>query len=161
MSGWGWGGGGGLVFFFFQAEDGIRDYDVTGVQTCALPIFERAGKINAVGYSYDRKYFYTGINDHGLKLWDAETCTLVRHFNKTAEVDGADFSSDGKWLAIGAGSEIHVYRVSDFSLVHKFTHEKGAVNNLDFNHDNTLLASCSSKGEVFITRTSEDRKSVV
>ena len=24
--------------FFFQAEDGIRDYDVTGVQTCALPI---------------------------------------------------------------------------------------------------------------------------
>src|SRR5437868_13606625 len=27
-----------LVFFFFQAEDGIRDRNVTGVQTCALPI---------------------------------------------------------------------------------------------------------------------------
>src|SRR5436305_549885 len=27
-----------LIFFFFQAEDGIRDADVTGVQTCALPI---------------------------------------------------------------------------------------------------------------------------
>src|SRR6266498_2594766 len=27
-------------FFFFQAEDGIRGADVTGVQTCALPIFE-------------------------------------------------------------------------------------------------------------------------
>src|SRR5690625_7364532 len=27
-----------LVFFFFQAEDGIRDGHVTGVQTCALPI---------------------------------------------------------------------------------------------------------------------------
>src|SRR5260221_7698402 len=27
------------VFFFFQAEDGIRDHCVTGVQTCALPIF--------------------------------------------------------------------------------------------------------------------------
>src|SRR5256885_12859842 len=27
-----------LVCFFFQAEDGIRDYKVTGVQTCALPI---------------------------------------------------------------------------------------------------------------------------
>src|SRR5256885_7015971 len=27
-----------LIFFFFQAEDGIRDYKVTGVQTCALPI---------------------------------------------------------------------------------------------------------------------------
>ena len=31
------GGGGGGVFFF-QAEDGIRDHCVTGVQTCALPI---------------------------------------------------------------------------------------------------------------------------
>src|SRR5256885_11351069 len=31
-----------LYFFFFQAEDGIRDYKVTGVQTCALPICEPA-----------------------------------------------------------------------------------------------------------------------
>src|SRR2546430_6294758 len=29
------------IFFFFQAEDGIRDLTVTGVQTCALPILER------------------------------------------------------------------------------------------------------------------------
>src|SRR2546426_12349826 len=29
------------MFFFFQAEDGIRDYKVTGVQTCALPISHR------------------------------------------------------------------------------------------------------------------------
>src|SRR5699024_11864167 len=28
-----------VVCFFFQAEDGIRDRNVTGVQTCALPIF--------------------------------------------------------------------------------------------------------------------------
>src|SRR5207253_7935281 len=28
-----------VLFFFFQAEDGIRDGHVTGVQTCALPIF--------------------------------------------------------------------------------------------------------------------------
>src|SRR5690349_23457302 len=32
-----------FFFFFFQAEDGIRDLYVTGVQTCALPIF-RIGK---------------------------------------------------------------------------------------------------------------------
>src|SRR2546429_4893253 len=32
------GGGAGRIFFFFQAEDGIRDVAVTGVQTCALPI---------------------------------------------------------------------------------------------------------------------------
>src|SRR6266566_8840802 len=31
-----------LFFFFFQAEDGIRDYKVTGVQTCALPIYDQS-----------------------------------------------------------------------------------------------------------------------
>src|SRR6266487_4893141 len=35
-------------FFFFQAEDGIRDGRVTGVQTCALPIWERLQKIKVL-----------------------------------------------------------------------------------------------------------------
>src|SRR5437764_5738322 len=34
--------------FFFQAEDGIRDTSVTGVQTCALPIVKRGGADFAV-----------------------------------------------------------------------------------------------------------------
>src|SRR5207249_6851856 len=33
-----------LFFFFFQAEDGIRDRNVTGVQTCALPIYVDLGR---------------------------------------------------------------------------------------------------------------------
>src|SRR3712207_7638772 len=42
-----------LIFFFFQAEDGIRDIGVTGVQTCALPIsfvegFAHAGAVLGV-----------------------------------------------------------------------------------------------------------------
>src|SRR5438876_6591525 len=36
-----------MSFFFFQAEDGIRDGRVTGVQTCALPIY----KLNPLAYS--------------------------------------------------------------------------------------------------------------
>src|SRR5205085_7063231 len=32
------------LFFFFQAEDGIRDLTVTGVQTCALPISDHDGR---------------------------------------------------------------------------------------------------------------------
>src|SRR5258706_7962919 len=44
-------------FFFFQAEDGIRDWSVTGVQTCALPIwrsfdvllqFDQRGRLSGV-----------------------------------------------------------------------------------------------------------------
>src|SRR5690349_5931230 len=37
------------IFFFFQAEDGIRDLYVTGVQTCALPIFQPKYDIAIVG----------------------------------------------------------------------------------------------------------------
>src|SRR5256886_12922543 len=42
---------GAIFFFFFQAEDGIRDLTVTGVQTCALPISAaaRSGAEGAAG----------------------------------------------------------------------------------------------------------------
>src|SRR6266850_3025317 len=36
-----------VLFFFFQAEDGIRDYKVTGVQTCALPISSSCSRAGA------------------------------------------------------------------------------------------------------------------
>src|SRR2546426_6981392 len=38
-----------FFFFFFQAEDGIRDYKVTGVQTCALPISRQRGARRVAG----------------------------------------------------------------------------------------------------------------
>src|SRR5690625_2433096 len=40
-----------VYFFFFQAEDGIRDGHVTGVQTCALPIFHVAVEAAELGGS--------------------------------------------------------------------------------------------------------------
>src|SRR5207245_5479796 len=40
-----------ILCFFFQAEDGIRDATVTGVQTCALPIYDLiAGRTIQIGY---------------------------------------------------------------------------------------------------------------
>src|SRR5437762_4768372 len=38
-----------FFFFFFQAEDGIRDTSVTGVQTCALPIFSERRALIELG----------------------------------------------------------------------------------------------------------------
>src|SRR5438067_13821844 len=46
-----------FFFFFFQAEDGIRDRNVTGVQTCALPIF---GVNNLL----------TAVTREGKKIWE-------------------------------------------------------------------------------------------
>ena len=37
------------IVFFFQAEDGIRDHCVTGVQTCALPISQQAHRLDGNG----------------------------------------------------------------------------------------------------------------
>src|SRR6266511_6265627 len=42
-----------FIFFFFQAEDGIRDFHVTGVQTCALPI--------SLGFQGDDVYLRTAL----------------------------------------------------------------------------------------------------
>src|SRR6266498_5889856 len=49
-------------FFFFQAEDGIRDADVTGVQTCALPISE----VRAVEHGAPTS---TGLSNAKLGMW--------------------------------------------------------------------------------------------
>src|SRR6266404_8562072 len=48
------------VFFFFQAEDGIRDKLVTGVQTCALPILHRR-----MGASTERSTSAAATRDRG------------------------------------------------------------------------------------------------
>src|SRR5437762_4495965 len=48
-----------FYFFFFQAEDGIRDTSVTGVQTCALPIYRLGGLVNRLWREHwmDAEYF--------------------------------------------------------------------------------------------------------
>src|SRR5256885_8911150 len=62
-------------FFFFQAEDGIRDYKVTGVQTCALPICVKQlvinrcvnchGPVNFVSRRFDRLGWKKVVIDMG------------------------------------------------------------------------------------------------
>src|SRR6266511_835763 len=60
-----------MVFFFFQAEDGIRDFHVTGVQTCALPIssaevFSRMGGVEtavAQARQHAGAYYDPGVVD--------------------------------------------------------------------------------------------------
>src|SRR5256886_10357332 len=49
-------------FFFFQAEDGIRDLTVTGVQTCALPIYRRFRN----HLDHERPYLFTFLYCPGL-----------------------------------------------------------------------------------------------
>src|SRR5688572_32688080 len=93
MASWAW-------FFFFQAEDGIRDLTVTGVQTCALPICVR------------RPYFLFGDEQQPVELWFVDLAapdraelwegrgsgSLEPGEGETPEVR-ASFA-DGKWAVI-------------------------------------------------------------
>src|SRR6266536_6564200 len=62
-----------MSFFFFQAEDGIRDPLVTGVQTCALPI---SSGLTFVGGTDDFRFraFATAT---GEKLWEIKLRSSV------------------------------------------------------------------------------------
>src|SRR2546430_4666790 len=52
------------LFFFFQAEDGIRDLTVTGVQTCALPIYDGRAAADADGAD-GHLHGRTAVDAHG------------------------------------------------------------------------------------------------
>src|SRR6185503_11098391 len=68
-----------FFFFFFQAEDGIRDVAVTGVQTCALPILlmgelKNRGNNHAfiglgtVGDAHPRRRLYETVSEFGFQI---------------------------------------------------------------------------------------------
>src|SRR5690606_40541040 len=52
--------------FFFQAEDGIRDFYVTGVQTCALPIYEYALRAERGG-DRESRFHLRRVDLHGVE----------------------------------------------------------------------------------------------
>src|SRR5438046_9916822 len=65
--------------FFFQAEDGIRDWSVTGVQTCALPISIKAGaRSNGLAMHPDGKRLYlTNGGDASVMVIDTAADKVV------------------------------------------------------------------------------------
>src|SRR5437868_12675329 len=76
--------------FFFQAEDGIRDRNVTGVQTCALPISRcaTAGDLRQVAAHQDGvQMFAAGLFVIALAAaGDTKSGTLVRSEEHTSEL---------------------------------------------------------------------------
>src|SRR2546430_6988365 len=59
-----------LFFFFFQAEDGIRDLTVTGVQTCALPIVALATDDEGVSRIDLTHEYVSAVQTYGLSYRD-------------------------------------------------------------------------------------------
>src|SRR5919106_4522166 len=93
-------------FFFFQAEDGIRDYKVTGVQTCALPICRVEVDVEVRPVQRDLELGDLGDDDvaGGRRGLDRVDAALVAHAVHQAVLDPvvdpdqllvADQASDG------------------------------------------------------------------
>src|SRR5205807_7273224 len=76
---------------FFQAEDGIRDYKVTGVQTCALPIF-------------DVEQLQAG--EARLRRLEPNLSCHVRGPQSASQREWKDLHQSGVTLAIGRGGDV-------------------------------------------------------
>src|SRR5256885_10650402 len=74
-----------VFFFFFQAEDGIRDYKVTGVQTCALPILRPTAVSGHYGLGHGSgahapdEYFVIEPSNPKVSSWDGAVASHVAY----------------------------------------------------------------------------------
>src|SRR6266567_6038272 len=66
-----------IFFFFFQAEDGIRDLTVTGVQTCALPILTAGGLADSAGFQAIHSQRFAVVKAPDKMLWMFRTVLAV------------------------------------------------------------------------------------
>src|SRR5256884_1272387 len=78
-----------FFFFFFQAEDGIRDVAVTGVQTCALPIYPIYHPFNWRGWT---DWGVGAIGDMGAHLIDHTMWALNLGFPTSVETVSTPFN---------------------------------------------------------------------
>src|SRR3989442_6241374 len=96
-----------VLFFFFQAEDGIRDADVTGVQTCALPIWQIEGAYRMLHNVLDRDVakdpdhlIVYGGTGRAARSWDALEATL----------DSLETLGEDQTLLIQSGKPVAVFK---------------------------------------------------
>src|SRR2546430_2315126 len=79
--------------FFFQAEDGIRDLTVTGVQTCALPISPVGLDAVATTKAYYRStYYFIYRADRGLQIRSLDD-TVLKHLKIGVNIIGYDYTN--------------------------------------------------------------------
>src|SRR3989441_12186183 len=101
-----------FLIFFFQAEDGIRDKLVTGVQTCALPISDRLDSDATLGLHWrlgvrDEMYFTGGhnyTNSFGTGLPGSKI-----HVNRSNFTLGMQHAVSRRWALTAAANGIHRY----------------------------------------------------
>src|SRR5207302_3427702 len=94
-----------FFIFFFQAEDGIRDFHVTGVQTCALPISEHAPPMDVLrtavsymsGFDPERDDSTQAANMRKALRITAQLATIVATYKRRSEERRVGKECRGWW----------------------------------------------------------------
>src|SRR4051794_41368451 len=105
------------MFFFFQAEDGIRDGRVTGVQTCALPISPLAGSspdVGVAGYVLGGGISWLG-RKYGLAANSVVAIELVDADGEVIRA-GSDENSELFWALRGGGGNFGIVTATEIQL---------------------------------------------
>src|SRR3989449_8894690 len=127
------------IVFFFQAEDGIRDVAVTGVQTCALPIFKRKTGLVVDAYCSGTKLEWLLRNVPGARA--------------KAKAGRLAFGTVDSWLVWNlTGGRVHVTDPSNASRTMLFNLRTGEWDDelLDvFGVPRSVLPAVSSSSEVY------------
>jgi WD40 repeat protein len=113
------------------------------------------GETNAIHFSVDDRYFLTGMNDTGCKIWELATGKMIKNLGHGKNTDGAAFSPDGKWVAVAHDHIAAVYRLWDFEKVAEIGHPKSECNSIDWSSDGSLLITGSDGACCKITRTAD------
>src|SRR5690606_40329726 len=91
-------------FFFFQAEDGIRDFHVTGVQTCALPISNPPGLLRLEPHAEGlRERIWWGAASNATAIWAAE-------HGMNLQSSTLKYDESGKPFHIQQAEQIRLYK---------------------------------------------------
>src|SRR5882757_10409583 len=104
-----------FFFFFFQAEDGIRDIGVTGVQTCALPISAELGLGTA---PMTRISVFLSVFDVHVQWLPVDGEIHAIHYRPgkflSADLDKAseDNERNSMWLVTPAGQDVVVVQIA-------------------------------------------------
>src|SRR2546430_7213421 len=127
-----------MFLFFFQAEDGIRDLTVTGVQTCALPI-------STIARFYSSQF----ITD--LALLNINSITRLAHVSDYVSSMEKEISKLVEQnIAYSANGNIYldVSKVKDYGIMSKQSKEQLNLHRLDIgphkkNQEDVMLWNCS------------------
>src|SRR5688572_33433746 len=126
-----------FFFFFFQAEDGIRDLTVTGVQTCALPILVQLATQGVTIF----------LTTHYMEEAD-ELCRRVA------------FLSEGRIVALDTPDNLKMAH-GQKSLKATLANGQSLTIALDEEGAGKQLEALVSTGQIRTLHSTEDRKSVV